>query len=124
MIDLDSLPTAKEEIVNFQLEFPRLEPDSPESCPCSMTDIRRYLYAEAGSGKRDLFFGRTALVGGVRFWLWGYVDGGRTYFVDVSQDARSQDAQNSSLCMGSGEGLTPEQYIALQYARRWRGRKT
>jgi hypothetical protein len=25
--------------------------------------------------------------------------------------------------MGSGEGLTPEQSIALRYARRWRGRK-
>jgi hypothetical protein len=119
MINIDSLPTSKEEIRKIELEFPRLEPDSPDGCPCSMAEIRRYLSAEAGTGKRDLFFGRTARVGAVRFWLWGYVDDGRTYFVDVSESAG-----HSTIAMGSGEELTSEQYIALRYARRWRGRTT
>jgi hypothetical protein len=117
MIDLDARPTAKEETLKLRPEFPRLEPDSPEGCPCSMAAIRKYLAAEAGSGKHDLFFGRTALVDDVRFWLWGYVENGRTYFVDLSEKAG-----RSTICMGSGDGLSPEQYIALRYARRWRGR--
>ena len=96
---------AKEEIRKIEVEFPRLEPDSPDGCPCSMAEIGRYLSAEAGKGKRDLFFGRTARVGVVRFWLWGYVDGGRTYFVDVSASGG-----HSTIAMGSGDGLTSEQY--------------
>ena len=117
MIDLNSLPTSKEKILHLQPEFPRLEPDSPEGCPCSMMEIKKYLSAEGGARACDLLFGRTALVGDVRFWLWGYVDEGRTYFVDVSERAGL-----STVCMGNGDGMTPEQYIALRFARRWRGR--
>jgi hypothetical protein len=115
MIDLDKLPTSKAEILKMTLDFPRLAPDTPDGCPCSMAAIRKYLAAEAGSARRDLFFGRTALVSDVRFWLWGYVEGERTYFVDVSERKGE-----STICMGSGEGLTPEQYIGLRYARAWR----
>src|SRR5579884_4314708 len=110
MIDLETLP--EDEVVKLQPDFPRLDPDSPHGCPCSLAEIRKYLSAEAGGGRRDLFFGRTALVGDVRFWLWGYVDDGKSYFVDVSQKAR-----RTLIGMGSGEGLTPEQYIALRYIR-------
>jgi hypothetical protein len=94
-----------------------LADDSPKGCPFSMAAINKYLNAESGGVRPDLFFGRTALVGDVRFWLWAYIDGGKTYFVDVSERAG-----RSTVCIGSGEGLSPEQYIALRYARRWKGR--
>ena len=116
MVELDKLPTSKAEVLAIKPEFPKLVEDSPRGCPCSATEIARYLVAETGA-KQDLFFGRTALVGDVRFWLWGYVSDGQAYYVDVS--ARGE---RSTICMGSGEGLTPEQYIALRYARRWKKR--
>ncbi|HWZ92812.1 MAG TPA: hypothetical protein VNW92_28295 [Polyangiaceae bacterium] len=116
-IDLEKLPTKKQDVLALDLDFPRLEEDSPHACPCSLAEIRKYLNAEAGGNQRDLIFGRTAQIGGVRFWLWGYVDSGKAYFVDVSENGGDM-----AICMGSGEGLTPEQYMALRYARRWRGR--
>jgi hypothetical protein len=115
-VDLQALPTEKEAMQKLQPEFPRLKMDSPVGCPCSMADIRRYITAETGRKGHNMFFGRTALVGDVHFWLWGFIDEGDTCFVDVS--ARGDQ---SHLGMGSGEGLTPEQFIALRYARRWRG---
>jgi hypothetical protein len=118
MIDLEALPTDKEEIVKMQPEFPRLESDSPSGCPRSLSEVKRYVSAETGRKGHDLFFGRTALVGDVRFWLWGFIDDGDTCYVDVSAGKGT-----TLIGMGSGEGLTPEQYIALRYARRWRGRK-
>jgi hypothetical protein len=116
-IDLDKIPSDKEEIRKIQPEFPRLKNDSPVDCPCSMAEIRRYISAETGRRGHDLFFGRTAQVGDVQFWLWGFIDDGETCFVDVSVRSGS-----SSLAMGSGEGLTPAQFIALRYARHWRER--
>jgi hypothetical protein len=117
MIDLEKFPTKKQEMLALSPEFPRLMEDSPKGCPCTLVQIRQYLSAEGGGSRCDLVFGRTALVGAVRFWLWGYVDGGKTYFVDVSENAG-----HPMICTGSGEGLTPEQYIALRYARSWRGK--
>jgi hypothetical protein len=82
-----------------------------------MREIREYLRAEQGEAPQDLFFGRTAAVGDVRFWLWGYVDRGHTYYVDVSQRKG-----RASISVGSGDRLTPEQYMALRYVRSWRKR--
>jgi hypothetical protein len=114
--DLARLPTEKAEIAKLHPVFPRLVPDSPAACRVSMVDIKRYVTAETGRKGHDLFFGRTAVVGDVHFWLWGFLDDGETCYVDVSVRKG-----RSSLSMGSGVGLTPEQYIALRYARHWRG---
>ncbi|HEV3190985.1 MAG TPA: hypothetical protein VGY54_10835, partial [Polyangiaceae bacterium] len=116
VIDLGKLPTEKAEIAKLHPVFPRLAPDSPGGCPLSMVDIKRYVTAETGRKDHDLFFGRTAIVGDVHFWLWGLLDAGDTCYVDVSAGRG-----RSLLSMGSGVGLTPEQYIALRYARQWRG---
>ncbi|WP_394849716.1 hypothetical protein LZC95_19965 [Pendulispora brunnea] len=123
VVDLKKLPTEVEEMAKLDVDFPRLPEDSPKGCPWSMADIRRYLRAECCGGTHDLFFGRTAVIGNVRFWLWGYVEGGRTYFVEVA-DRGGGDAV---LGMGGEQGLTPEQYMALYYARwcrkpQWRPR--
>ena len=103
-------------MAKLHLLFPRLAPDSPRGCPLSMVDIKRYVTAETGRKGHDLFFGRTAVVGDVHFWLWGFLNDGETCYVDVSIRKGK-----SSLSMGSGVGLTPEQHIALRYARHWRG---
>jgi hypothetical protein len=114
MIDLDSLPTTRAEMADRSVEFPRLEPDSPDECPCSLAEVMRYLAVEGGTVKPHLIFGRTAMVGDVSFWLWGYVDEGKTYFVDVGARGGQK-----TICVGSGEGLTPEQYLARRSPRRW-----
>ena len=114
-IDLRELPTDKAAIAKLHPAFPHLVPDSPAGCPISMVDIKRYVTAETGRKGHDLFFGRTAMVGDVHFWLWGLLDDGETCYVEVG--ARQG---RSLLGMSSGAGLTPEQYIALQYARHWR----
>jgi hypothetical protein len=116
-IDLDNLPTDKEESKKIQPEFPRLKNDSLADCPRSMAEIKRYITAETARRGHDLFFGRTAIVGDVHFWLWGFIDNGETCFVDISLRNGG-----SLLGMGSGEELTPEPFIALSYARDWRGR--
>ncbi len=67
MIDLETLPADKQDLVKIQPEFPK-----------------RYIGAETGRKGHDLFFGRRALVGDVRFWLWGFIDDGETCYVDVS----------------------------------------
>jgi hypothetical protein len=113
--DLDMLPTEKEQIALLSLEFRRLADDSPAGCPYPLTSVRRYITAETGRKGHELFFGRTALVGRVRFWLWGIMDEGTSLYVDASEFRGA-----SLLSMGSGEGLTPEQYIGLAYARYWR----
>src|ERR1700730_10644082 len=83
-LDLDTLPTDKAEILKLQPVFPRLAPDAPTGCPCPMLDIKRYVAAETGRRGHDLSFGRTAVLGDVHFWLWGFLDAGETCYVDVS----------------------------------------
>src|SRR4051812_13370130 len=107
-----SFPTSLEEAQKISPQLERRDPDSPVGSPCDNAKIREYLMAEVGPGRRDLVFGRTALIDGVKFWLRGYSDDGKTHYVDVSTDGRE-----SVIAMGSGDGLTPEQYLALRYAR-------
>src|SRR5450432_1835490 len=114
-MDPSTLPRSQEEMQKIHPELDRLEPDSPKGAPCGLSEIRKYLRAEAGSGERDLFFGRTALIGKIKFWLWGYTEGSATCYVDVSTDGSEY-----LIGSGSGENLTPEQYLALRYVRRWR----
>lgn len=109
----EDLPTENDAIQKLALEFERLEPDSPKGCPCSLADIRGYLSADPSTARKDLFFGRTARIGSMKFWLWGYVADAMTFFVTVEQDERGL-----SIASGLGDGLTPEQYLGLRYARR------
>jgi hypothetical protein len=118
MIDLAKLPTRREDMIKLNPEFPRLPDDSPRGCPVTMAEIRRYLRAETGTGKHELFFGRTALVADVRFWLWGYVENGETYYLYVSERNGY-----SPIDFAYGEEITPEQFIALKYASQWRDRR-
>ena len=114
---LAELPTVRMEMAKLRLDLSRLDPDSAKGCPISMADIRRYVVAETGRRGHDYFFGRTALVDDVSFWLWGIIDAGACCYIDVSA------ARGAALIgMGSGEGLTPEQFIALRYACQWRGK--
>jgi hypothetical protein len=63
------------------------------------------------------FFGRTALVDDAKFWLWGIVDAGSILYVYVSEGRGIR-----LLGMGSGESVTPEEFIARLYERDWKRR--
>ena len=82
-----------------------------------MSELRRYVEAETGRVGHDFFFGRTALVDGVRFWVWGIVDQGETLYVDVSEHGG-----RSVVSMGRGERRSVEDYVRARYARSWSSR--
>ncbi len=116
MIDLDDIPASRLDIVKLHVELEELPAGT--KCPVSRAEVREYVKAEGALEQVTLFRGRTAQLGGVRFWPWGYVeDDGSSVYVFFSQGHGS-----SLLGLGSGDGLTPEQFIALQYARDWRPR--
>ncbi len=110
-------PATAAEMCAIEPVLARLHPDDESGCPMSKRDIHAYLKADAPAPyvKPDLFFGRTALIEGVRFWLWGFVERGRTNFVDVG--AYGDEA---IVGVGLGDGLTPEQFLALRYVRQWK----
>ena len=83
-----------------------------------MTDIHEYLRAESSKRVVGLAFLRTALIGEVSFWLWSYHDSGRRHYVDVGAVGA-----RAVIATGAADDLTPEQYLGLRYARRWRGKK-
>lgn len=116
-------PDEEREIAKLEVELPRLPEDSPKGCPRSVSDVKSYLRAEFASERDpkptfDLFFGRTAQIGGTKFWLWGFTHhDGRTYYVVVTLLNRT-----ASIMYAPGDCLTPEQFVALQYARFFRAR--
>lgn len=114
----DDLPTDKFAMQKLAPEFERLDPDSPDGCPCTLADVRKYLRADPAAGRADLFFGRTARIGTMRFWLWGFAVLGKTVYVAVEQEGT-----DAGIVSGSGEGLSPEQYLGLRYARTLRDKR-
>jgi hypothetical protein len=110
-----TFPRSTEEMRNLHPELDRLEPDSPKGAPCGLSEIGSYLRAEGFPRSHDLLFGRTARIGKIKFWLWGYSEGDETYYVDVSSDGNTH-----VIAAGSADNLTPEQYLALSYVRGWR----
>jgi len=109
------LPDSKDAIAKILPEVDRLPDDSPKGCPCKLGEVRRYLEAETGRTGHDLFFGRTARIAGVQFWLWGAIDDGESVFIDVSQCGAG-----GLLAMGAAGDLSPEQYLLLRFVRSWR----
>jgi large subunit ribosomal protein L32 len=94
----------------------RLAPDSAKGCPVRMSDIRKYVTAETGAVDRELTFGRTATMEGVKAWIWGYLDddGDLTYLT-----VTERDDGGSSLSMEQSRGLKLDEF-ALILCRRER----
>jgi hypothetical protein len=112
------LPSNPDELTTRPFELPRLEPDSPASCPRPMADIIEYLQMEAAPdepSETDLEFLRTASVEGADYWIWRFLDSdGRECYVTVSRSGRG-------ITVGFAEnydGLTAEQFM-LAESRGW-----
>src|SRR5437868_5973433 len=112
------LPTDPHELTTQPFELPRLEPDSPESCPVTMAEIVEYLQMEAAPEEpteADLEFVRTASVERAEYWIWRFEDSdGAECYVTVSR-------KGTTIMVGFAEnydGLSPEQFM-LAESRGW-----
>jgi hypothetical protein len=109
----------------MQFELPRLFPDVSWTCPRRKREILEYLEVEAPGGKESgsenivdfkLKFIRTARVNESKYWLWGFkADEGLDCYVAV------QVAESGDSILGFDEtfGLTPEQWLVMDYYDEW-----
>jgi hypothetical protein len=112
------LPDDPDELTARHFELPRLDPDSPESCPHPMSEIIEYLRMEAAPDEpteADLEFLRTASVEGAEYWIWRFTESGdEQCYVTVSR----RDGQITVGYDVNYDGLTPEQFM-LAESRGW-----
>lgn len=117
MISFEEMPEDNAELAKLEIEFPRLEPDSADSCPVSLDDVVAYLRLESPDGESvqadQLRFLRTALVAQHRYWIWAFRESdGTDCFATVSE------SPDGTTCTGYGDnyhGLTPEQFVLGDY---------
>lgn len=117
MISFEEMPEDNAELASIAIEFPRLQPDSAESCPVSLADVVAYLRLESPDYEsvqaNQLRFLRTALVADHRYWIWSFRESdGTECFVTVSE------SPDGTTCTGYEEdyyGLTPEQFMLGDY---------
>jgi len=108
-----------------KLEFPRLDPDTEDSCPYPMQELQEYLKLEDGDwigipnsdgqADRKLDFLRTAAAFNSQYWIWEY------RLQDSTHCYVTVDVRGSQICVGMDWGtqdLTPEQYIVDARRRR------
>ena len=114
------LPKSWKKLKSYTFDLPFLAPNDPSSCPRSLKDILEYLDVEAPGGSQagsenvvpfDLYFIRTALVNGSKYWIWGFKgEDDLDCYVAVQQTQRE-----SILGFDEAFGLTPEQWLVLDY---------
>jgi hypothetical protein len=117
----DQLPKSWKGLKDLSFDLPLLTPNDPSGCPRSRTEILQYLDVEAPGGSEsgseaviqfDLDFVRTALVNDSKYWLWRFkADAGLDCYVAV----RETPAGDSILGFDEAFGLTPEQWLVLDY---------
>ena len=101
---------------SVNIDFPRLSPDSAETCPLPLDQVVDYVKMESGdtdsaSGDR-LSFIRTALVDSEKYWLWKYVENdGAECLVFVRQGGEGRLMTS----LTNSNGLSPEQYLLADY---------
>jgi len=119
-IDFAALPKSLADYENYSgpLEFPYLEPNTPESCPREIDDIAEYAEIEADIPRENLRFVRTGNVDDVKFWVWedSGLPADEKVYVSVEQ---YEDSVMLNSDWDSG-WLTPEKYMAYHYATDWR----
>jgi hypothetical protein len=116
MIERDQLPEDAADWTGIVVDFPRLDDDSPQSCPLNESDVFDYVRVESAdvddADHGRFRFRRTALVRDQRFWLWEYMESdGVLDYVLVQADATG----NTILGLSGTNGLSPEQYILASY---------
>ena len=98
------------------INFPKLAPDSVETCPTPLAHVLDYLRTESGDTESEssdcLSFVRTALLGGEKYWLWKFVeeDAAECFvFVRQGNDGRLMTS------LVSPNGLSAEQCLLADY---------
>ena len=117
MIPFEEMPADNAELANVEVQFPRLHPDTADSCPVSLNDVVSYLRLESPDYEsveaNQLQFLRTAQVADQRYWIWSFRESdGSDCFVTVSQ------SRDGTTCTGYDQnyyGLTPEQFMLGDY---------
>lgn len=110
-------PEDIDEMRNIAVELPQLSPDSPATCPVTVSEILEYLGQEAPGGadsgsdeviEFQLEFVRTAQVEATRYWIWRFIDsrGSECYLlIELRPNGQTVRGYDESF------GLTPEQCI-------------
>jgi hypothetical protein len=81
-----------------------------------MSQIRKYVTAETAVD-RELTFGRTATMEGVRVWIWGYLDNdGDLTYVTVTE----RDDGGGSVSMEQSRGLNLDEFALILCRRELR----
>lgn len=121
----DQLPRSWRGLKNLDFKLPLLVPNSPLTCPRTEQEILEYLDVEAPGGSQsgsenvisfELKFIRTALANTSKYWIWGFrTDEGLDCYVAVRLD------ENGDSVLGFEEsfGLTPEQWLVMDYYEDW-----
>jgi len=113
----DEMPEDNADLARLQLDFPRLQPDTVETCPIPLSEIVEYLRMESSDAEAvnesQVRFLRTALVGDHMYWIWSFRESdGADCFVTVSA------SPDGATCTGYEENyyqLTPEQFMLGDY---------
>jgi hypothetical protein len=113
VIPFDEMPEDNADLANIEVEFPHLQPNTPESCPVPLRDVLEYLRAESPDAESveasQLQFLRTALVADQQYWIWAFRESdGSDCFVTVSL------SPGGTACTGYEENyynLNPEQFM-------------
>jgi hypothetical protein len=113
MLTFEEMPEDNADLARVVVDFPRLEPDTADSCPVPMAEVLGYLRLESPDGDSlrtaSLEFLRTALVSDCRFWIWSFheSDGAQCFVTaSVAADGTSSVGYDPNIY-----GLTPEQFI-------------
>jgi len=104
------------EVRTIEVSLPRLEPDSPETCPAPMDYILEYIGVETDLGGNNppgpIEFLRTAKIGETEYWIWKFLDGdGDENYVTVG---RWPDGCTITGCDGTFD-MTPEQFLVAEH---------
>lgn len=117
MIPYEKMPEDNADLARISVDFPRLTPDVPMTCPVTSQEILDYLALEAPDGEmltwEELTFIRTADVEGTAYWIWRFHEQDkREAYCIVSKSLGGR------ITIGYDEnwyGLSPEQFILGHY---------
>ncbi|MDP1658719.1 MAG: hypothetical protein Q8L73_05135 [Methylotenera sp.] len=124
MIPLRSeLPEDAADWGSVNVDFPRLTPDSAETCPLSLDQVFDYIKIESGdidsASRNSLSFIRTAIIDSEKYWLWKYVESDETEcFVLVRQgyEGRLMTSLTNSNNLSAGQYLLADYFDEVYWS--------
>jgi hypothetical protein len=69
-----------DEVRTVGVSLPRLDPDTPDTCPVPLADVQEHVRIESDDGTVKSFpltFLRTARIGATEYWIWRFHEPGR-----------------------------------------------